>query len=283
MALATENRIDELLREEFTRRRVADQLHAVELFVTPEGVLAEVVLRDASFLEEAQKAVQDVAHKLGSEGVSLLPTVRALWQVKEVQRIAIPSPPGVPSDMVAGLLKGTLESGRRCQEVWVAVTPAALGVLRPLVTSEQAISDLVLKFLEHRLSIGGGGHWDPIRDPRQELDVEAARYLRWRPYEQLKRLVDLVFSSIDMARSFLHLLNITGKGAHDFNHVLAELPGPGGAIAPGERVPRSNDELYEMLLASEKADLRQYYFQKLERACEDWPSLEQEFPSVLAA
>ncbi len=283
MALPTENRIDELLREELKQWGVSEQLHAVESFVTPEGILAEVVVRDASALEEAQKAVQDVARKLEGEGFSLLPTVRALWQVEEVRSIGITNPPGAPSEMVGALFKGTLKSGARHQEVWVAVTPVALGVLRPLVTKEQALLDLVRAFLLQRLSIGGAGYWDPIREPKRELDEDAARYLRWRPYEQLRRSVDLVFRTVEKARNFLESLNLTEKRARDFHDVLEWLLPPAWAIAPGERLPTSNYELYEMLLASEKEDLRRYYFQELERACKDWPKLKQEFPQVLAA
>ena len=244
----------------------------------PEEYFAEIVLNDAGKIDLAKEVLAKVAAELGAKHQKLDYIVRALWQVREVQKIEIPSPTGVPSEMVAVLFKGTLQSGRRCQEVWVAVTPAALGVLRPLVTKEQALLDLVRAFLLHRLSIGGAGYWDPIREPKRELDEDAARYLRWRPYEQLKRSVDLVFSSKDHARGFLRQpAGITEKRAHDFNHVRDRLLPPAGAIAPGERLPTSNDELYGMLLDSEKEELRQYYSQKLERACKDWPELKQEF------
>jgi hypothetical protein len=281
VALTTENRIGELLREKLNRHGVSGQVEDVESFATPEGILAEVVLRDASVLEEARKAVQDVERELESEGVSLLPTVRALWQVEDVQRIEIPNPPGAPSEMVGALFKGTLKSGARHQQVWVAVTPSAQQVLRPLSTTGQAWVELVRAFLRHRLSIGGAGYWDPIREQKLELEESAARYLRWRPYEQLRGSVDLVFRSVENAMGFLQFFNLTEKRARDFNHVLEELPGPGGAIARAERFPTSNYELYEMLLGSEKDELRQYYLQKLERACNDWPDLKKEFPKVL--
>lgn len=281
VALTTENRIDELLRENLKRRGISGHVEEVELFATPEGILAEVVLRDGSVLEEAQKAVQDVERKLEGEGISLLPTVRALWKVEAVQRIEIPNPPGAPSDLVGALFKGTLKSGARYQEVWLAVTPSAQQVLRPLTTSDQALVELVRAFLLHRLSIGGAGYWDPIREQKLELDDNTAQYLRWRPYEQLRTSVDLVFRSIDKARNFLQSLE--GKRARNFNDVLEKLPGPGGAFARGERLPTSNYELYEMLLVSEKEDLREYYRQKLERACKNWSELKKEFPGVLAA
>jgi len=283
MAVVTKEKIDQLLRARLRERGVSGKLDRIDLFPTPEGVLAEVVLRDASALEQAQQAVDSVENQLEGERISLLPTVRALWEVEKVRGIEIPNPPGAPSDLVGALFKGILKSGARRQEVWVAVTPSAQQVLRPLATRDQDWVGLVGKFLLHRLSVGGAGHWDPIREQKLELDGSAAQYLRWRPYEQLKRSVDLVFRSIDRARDFLQSFNLGGKKASDFNHVLEELPGPGGAIARGERVPTSNYHLYQMLLVSEKEDLRQYYFEKLERACNDWPELKAKFPKVLAA
>jgi hypothetical protein len=277
--LTIENRVDELLREKLKGQGVLDQIEKIQLFATPEGILAEVVLLDASVLEEARKAVQDVERKLESEGISLLPTVRALWQVEEVQRIEIPSPPGAPSDLVGALFKGILKSGTRHQEVWVAATPSAQQVLRPLATSDQALIALVRAYLRHRLSVGGVGYWDPIREQKLKLEESGAQYLRWRPYEQLRRSVDLVFRSIDKVRDFLQ--SFEGKRARDFNDVLEKLPGPGGAFARGERLPTSNYELFEMLLAPEKGEFSQYYRQKLEKAFKDRPELKQEFSEVL--
>lgn len=283
MAVVTQQQIEQLLRERLRQQGVLDQLDEIDLFPTPEGVLAEVVLRDASALEQARQAVDSVETELGGEHVSLLPTVRALWEVDEVQRIEIRSPADAPSDLVGALFKGTLKSGARHQEVWVAVTSSAQRILRPLAPSDQALVELVRTFLRHRLSIGGAGHWEPVREQKLELDESAAQYLRWRPYEQLRRSVDLVFRSVEKARDFMQSCDLTEKRARDFGHALEELPGPGGAFARGERVPTSNRELYEMLLVPEKEDLLHYYLQKLERACKDWPELKQEFPKVLAA
>ncbi len=287
MALATDNRIDELLREALDQRGVSTQVREVELFVTPEGTLVEVVLRDASALEDAQRAVREVERKLRDEGISLLPTVRALWQVVKVEKIQIPKPVGAPAEMVGTLFKGTLESGYRRQEVWVAVTPSALGVLRPLAPSDEALAELIRAFLLHRLSVGGAGHWDPIREPRQEVDENAARYLRWRPYEALKRSIDDTFSPKVGSRekqvaSFVRLMNF-GQGTRkirDFRAALGDLRGPGGAYAPGERLVTSNYEMYNMLLVHEKEELERYYLQQVERAEQDFPNLKAEYPNV---
>jgi hypothetical protein len=282
MAMVSEKQIDELLREGLSEHGVLGQLENLDLFATPEGVLVEVVLRDASALEQAQQAVRDAERRLEHEHISLLTTVRALWEVNNVQKIDTPSPSGVPPDLLGALFKGSLKSGNRVREVWVAVTSSALRVLRPLAPNDEALANLARAFLRHRLSIGGAGYWDPIREQRLELDESAAQYLRWRPYEQLRAAVDLVFRTLEEAKAFLQSFNVLGKKASDFSHVLEELPSPGGAYARGERLPTTNYELYEMLLASEKDELRQYYPQRLEAACKDWPELKKEFPKVLS-
>lgn len=281
MGLVTESRIDELLREGLRHHGVSREVKDVELFATPEGILADVVLLDGSVLEEAREAVEGVEGELRKDGVALVATVRALWQVESVEKVEIANPRGAPSDVVGALFKGTLRSGARQQEVWVSVTPSAQSVLRPLITTDWALRDLVRAFLQHWLSVGGTGHWDPIREQKLELGERAARYLRWRPYEQLKFRVHLVFRTLDSARRFLQRFDLLkGRAPRDLNDVLDGLPGPGGAFAPGERLPTTNGELYEMLLDSEKDGWWQFYLKELSQAGEKWPELRQEFPKA---
>jgi len=282
MALLQETRVDQLLREKLRQRGVLGAVEDVVLFATPERLLADVVLRDASVLEEAQQAAREVERELEREGVSLAATTQALWQVEAVERVAIPNPPGAPPGTVGALFKGILKAGGRLQEVWVSMSPSAQQILRPLAANDQAWLSLVRTFLEHWLSIKGAGYWDPIREQSLEIDDSAARYLRWRPYEQLKRSVNSVFRSLDSARGFLKQFTMLGKKVGDINHVLEELPGPGGAIARGERLPTGNRELYEMLLTSEKDEWWQYYRHKLEQACRDWPELKRDFQKVFS-
>lgn len=283
MEIVTEERIDQLLRERLREQGVLEQVDEIDLFLTPEAVLAEVVLRDASALERAQQAVQEAERQLERERVSLLATVRALWEVDGLQKIETTSAPGVPSELLGGLFKANLKSGERVQEVWVAMTPSALRVLRPLAPNDEALTNLVRAFLRHRLSIGGASHWDPIRDQNLELNERSAQYLRWRPYEQLKGSVDFAFRSLEDARTFLKGFQRTGmKARGDFNGVLRGLAEPGGSIARGERFPTSNDELYQMLLDTEKKELEAYYSQRLAEARKTWPRLESEFAQVLA-
>jgi hypothetical protein len=284
MAVGIEQKVDELLRESLKHRGVVEgQVDEIDLFPTPEGILAEVVLRDASALDQARQAAEELEGRLESEHISLLPTVRALWTIENVERVEIANPPGVPSELVGVLFKATLRSGTRHQEVWVAVTPSAQQVLRRLATNDLAWLELIRAFLGHRLAIGGPSYWDPIREQKVELGESAARYLRWRPYEQLKGAIDGAFQSSESTRHLLQPLKEHGEKASDFPRVLPNLVVMPQMYGRGEALPTSPYELYEILLPSEKDQLREYYLQKLGRACKDWPALNTEFSKVLAA
>ncbi|MGH9352604.1 MAG: hypothetical protein ACRD2G_10655 [Terriglobia bacterium] len=266
MAVVAEEKIDQDLRKALAKHDVLEKVNNIDLFLTPEGVLAEIILRDASGLEQAQQAVCEAEREFEREHISLLTTVRAWWEVEVPQKIASSSPPGVPTELVTHLFKANLKSGGRIQEVWVSITPSALRILRSLAASDQALASLVRAFLRHRLSIGGAGYWDPVRDHNLELSEGSAEYLRWRPYEQLKTSVESVFQSTESVDAFLQSLKGKGKNSRKFSDVLDALGGPGGAFAPGERFPTSNDELYAMLLEPEKKELEQYYLQALDEA-----------------
>lgn len=285
MTVVSEVRIDELLREVLRGQGVLEAVKDIDVFLTPEGILAEVVVSDASALPGAQRAVDSAESQLAGERISLLPTVRALWQVEGVQRVEIASPPGVPQDLMGVLFKVTLKSGTWSQEVWVAVTPSALRVLRPLATTDQALAELVRAYLQHRLSIAGAGHWDPIREPRRELDEAAALYLRWRPYEALRAAVDEIFNPTvskrrDLIKSFVKSMHDVGHKIRHFQEALTDLPGPGGAFSRGEWLPTSNVDFYSMLLEPEKRQLQSYYLDQVTKAEKDFPDLKAQFPIV---
>lgn len=287
MTVLAENDIEQVVREKLREHGVLGQLDeskSSSLF-TPEGVLAEIVFSDASALKEARKAVGEAQRELEGQGVSLLPTVRALWEVDRVEKIETPNPPDVPPELLGALFKGTLKSGEGRHEVWVAVTPSARQVLRPLTSSDQALLEVVRAFLLHQLSISGAGHWNPIREPRQELNESAARYLRWRPYEALKASVDEIFSatvgsSREGIEGFVKLMSYERKSIYNFRDALTDLPGPGGAYAMGERLPTSNHEFYEMLLDDEKRRLEAYYLDQVAKAEKKYPELKAQYPGA---
>ena len=100
MAVTTEQDIDRLLKEKLREDGVLDQLESTSLFFSPEGVLVEVVLKDASAVDRAEQAIRQVGQELEGEGMYLLPTVRAVWEVESVERVSLP--PGTCAGRGAG-------------------------------------------------------------------------------------------------------------------------------------------------------------------------------------
>jgi len=283
-ATMSEEQVVELLTERLSSERLLGSVIEKRVLEFPSEFLAEVVLNDGTKLEDAKRLARAVQHELREKGIWLDTIVRAQWDVETVKKVAGSELAGVPAGPVGLLFQGILRAGGCTQDVWVDVTSPAYQVLRPLGGTEQALGDSVRAFLRHRLSVGGPGSWDPIRDSRLELDARAAQYLRWRPYLQLKGSVDLAFRSRENARAFLKAFQLGGKKASgNFNEVLEELAGPGGSIARGEQFPTSNHQLYALLLDAEKKELETYYLQRLAEARKTWPELSREFPQVLAA
>ena len=281
-ATMSEEQVVELLTERLRSERLLGSVIEKRVLEFPSEFLAEVVLNDGTKLEDAKRLAGAVQHELREKGIGLDTIVRAQWDVETVKKVAGSELAGVPAGPVGLLFQGILRAGGCTQDVWVDVTSPAYQVLRPLGGADQALGDSVRAFLRHRLSVGGPGYWDPVRDSRLELDAKAAQYLRWRPYQQLKGSVDRALRrSFEDARRFLERFSGTGKKASDFNGALGELGGPAVTFARGEQLLTTNDQLYDLLLDTEKKELEAYYSRELERACKDWPELKQEFPEVL--
>jgi len=282
-ATMSAQQVVEYLTEKLRSARLLDFIVEKRVLEFPAEFLAEVVLNDGTKLDDARRLADAVQDELREKGVELDSIVRAQWDVDGVKKVAGNQLPGLPAGPTGLLFRCTLRSGGRTQDVWVDVTSSAYQALRPLGETDQAFENSVRDFVRHRLSIGGAGYWDPIRDSRLELDSRAAQYLRWRPYQQLKGSVDRIFRSLTDVQSFLQLFEMTGKKARDFNAALGELGGPGGAFARGEQLPSSNYQLYQLLLDTEKKELEDYYLQKLDEATKTWPELQREFAQAFGA
>lgn len=258
-----------------------------DLLEYPDGFLAEIVLNNAGRLEEAKQVVESVRSELRKkEGVELDSIVRALWEVKAVERLPQPESAGAPPGAFGLPFKAVLKSGDTEQEVWVALTPSAYDELRRARRGDdESLRTAVRDFLRHRLSIGGAGYWDPAKSPNQEFDDSYARYLIWRPYESLKASIDDIFnpgvgSRRRQIESFAKLMNYGSRRIHSFRDALTDLPGPGGAYTLGQRLPTSNYEFHEMLLEPEKRELESYYLDQVSKAERDFPDLKSKFPNV---
>ncbi len=148
-----------------------------QLFAVPDGFFIELVLKDASKLDDGENLVASVRREVERKGIHLFSIVRALWVMREIQKLD-QSRGGSGGIKAATDFRVILESGLRKAEPVVEVTDAAITELeRKLGSSDQILKAAVREFVKLQLSYGGSGYWDPLRHPIHALDEAAASYL----------------------------------------------------------------------------------------------------------
>ncbi|HUY80315.1 MAG TPA: hypothetical protein VMU92_01160 [Acidobacteriaceae bacterium] len=175
----TEHELKKALADELKSAGLAPYIvrDKSQVLEVSEGFFVEMVLNDGSKLGDAENLIGSIRAKMQSHGVQIISVLRAVWSVKEVERIG-------PSRGKSGGIKTSvdfraiLESGRRETEVVIEVGDLALKELRERLGSDDKVLDAVEDFLRLQLSWGGAGYWDPVRYPRQILNEAAILYLR---------------------------------------------------------------------------------------------------------
>jgi hypothetical protein len=278
--------------------RAADLLQYVDegesqFLEFPDGLFAELVVKDGSKLPAVENIVQRFKADLHrSQEVELDEIVRPVWSVAKIERMG----PSVSFPGLEPAVRFTvvLQSGSLSCTVEVDVTEAALGMIRERLNEtkapeDAALQEIVSEFMKMQLSHGGRSYWDPRRDSRLELNAAAMMYLFGRrdAYERLKQSIDEIFSPTvgsrkETVESFIRSMSYAqgGRKIRRFQDALTDLPGPGGAYKPGERLPRGNYELYELLFDDEKRDLESYYLDQVAKAEKDFPNLRDVFRAV---
>lgn len=259
----------------------------------PDGWFAEIAVKDGSKLREVESIVQRYKERLRrNDAGDLDQIVRPVWTIAKIDRVG-------PSVSLPGLEPATrfdvtLRSGSLSCDVIVDFTDGAIELTRKRLRETKApestaLEELVREFMNLNLVQGGWSFWDPRRDSRLELDAAAFMAMMGRrdSIEHLKASIEAVFDApehlrLDAIRSYLKPVTMGGRSAYDFKSVLADLPGPGGAFRPGDKLPTSNSELYSTLFDSEQESLRGYYLDHLRKAETNFPELRNEFPSALS-
>jgi hypothetical protein len=242
----------------------------------PDGFFAEVVLKDASKLHEAERAIDEVDEELRKRGTQLERVVRAEWKVESVKFIG--SARSLSGSIKAALaFQVVLRSGGRSCDVTAEVTWTALERLRESIGIHKEAADwssegdvgrdkleaAVREFAELQLSSGGTSYWDPLRYPRLELDEAAMAYLlrESAAFRQLRGAVDRFFSLLAIRQN---LDNHASRGIKlgSFYDVLPYLT-VGGSFLRGGPTPDVLSS-YQTLDEYERRRLDRYYQWKVE-------------------
>ena len=138
----------------------------------------EIVLNDASKLNDARTVVETLKAELRVKGIEIDAVVRAVWKTKEVRYLGAP-PAESGGVMSSARFQAVLESGGVNQIVEVDVSKSAEHVLQSQAghVGDENLTRLVENFLSLQLSTGGTGYWDPVRYRHLDLGDTAALYL----------------------------------------------------------------------------------------------------------
>ncbi len=237
----------------------------------------EVVVRDASRLEDAKRVVELAAEEIKTKGISVESVVRAQWEVVSVDYQGPSYAGDPPQTLAADRFRVILRSGPKQHVVSMDVSFAAIELLKRKLGLRDSdapqglpemVAPIVQKFVEQNLSRGGTSYWDPLQDPRVELSATDMSFLMGQStaFEELRQAIWDAFDP-PVLDSFLVDLSVTGvKNVRDFDAILPELSNMlGGAYRKGDTFSTSATELYRRLDRTEQELLKKYYQGKIDQ------------------
>ena len=256
-------------------------------------IFVEIVLNDATRLEDAEKLIRVLTQEFKDQGIYLDSVVRAVWEVVDV-RHAGPSRTPDGGIRASSEFHVTLESGTRVHRVIVDVFWGAAEFLaekfslkaqrsRPAnQISNDMLANAVRSFVQHQLAAGGTSYWDPIRFPRLELNDAAMLFLMGQStaFNELRQAISDAFEP-SVVESFVKSLEVSDVRMANFEAVLPDLSNMlGGAYRRGATFSTSADELFQKLDRTEQELLKSYFYTRVEMAKAEFPELVQEHRNV---
>jgi len=255
-------------------------------------IFVEIVLKDATRLDDAEKIIRTLARELNAQGIHLDSVVRAVWEVVDVLYVG-PSRSPDGGIRASSEFHVTLKSGARTHRVVVDVFWGASEFLeekfslksqgrRGSQVSIEMLANAVSSFVQHQLSLGGTGYWDPIRFPRLELNDAAMLFLMGQStaFNELRQAISDAFEA-PVIESFVKSLEVSDVRIMNFEAVLPDLSNMlGGAYRRGATFSTSANELFQKLDRSEQELLKSYFYTRVEMAKNEFPELVKSHPKV---
>jgi len=256
-------------------------------------IFVEVVLNDATRLDDAEKMVRTLTRELKEQGIQLDSVVRAVWEIADVQYAGASRAPdgGIRASSAFHV---TLKSGARFHRVIVDVFWGAAEFLEQKFSlknkdsrersqvSNDMLTNTVRSFVQHQLSAGGTGYWDPIRFPRLEMNDAAMLFLMGQStaFNELRQAISDAFEA-PVLQSFVKGLEVSGVRITNFELVLPELSNMlGGAYRRGATFSISANELFQKLDRSEQELLKNYFHTRVQMAKTEFPQLLKDHPTI---
>ncbi len=244
-------------------------------------VFAEIVLNDASVLEDAERIVQSAADEMKTQGIPLDSVVRALWEIVSIQYSGrLSRTPDSSQARAAVEFQVILRSGTRQCPTIVNVSLGGIELLSHKLGIQESdtstlpaghlaneiVATVVQKFVEQALSRGGTSYWDPLQVSQMELTSTDMSFLLGQStaFEELRQAISDAFEP-PVLDSFLGTLAVSGIKLNDFDAVLPDLSNMlGGAYKRAKAFSTNATELYRRLDRTEQELLRKYFQGRVE-------------------
>lgn len=256
-------------------------------------IFVEIVLNDATRLDDAERIVRNLAREFKDQGIHLDSVVRAVWEIGDVGYLG-------PSRTSDGGLRAalefhvTLKSGTRLHSVTVDVSWGAAEFLEQKFSlkskgarhgnqvGKEMLVKAVRSFVQHQLTAGGTSYWDPIRFPRLEVNDAAMLFLMGQStaFNELRQAISDAFEP-PVAENFVKSLAVSDVRIMSFEAVLPDFSNMlGGAYRRGVTVSTSANELFQKLDHSEQELLKNYLHTRVEMLKTEFPELIKSYPKV---
>jgi|HubBroStandDraft_2_1064218.scaffolds.fasta_scaffold13174_2 hypothetical protein len=256
-------------------------------------IFVEIVLNDATRLDDAERIVRNLAREFKDQGIHLDSVVRAVWEIGDVGYLG-------PSRTSDGGLRAalefhvTLKSGTRLHGVTVDVSWGAAEFLEQKFSlkskgtrhgnqvGKEMLAKAVRSFVQHQLTVGGTSYWDPIRFPRLELNDAAMLFLMGQStaFNELRQAISDAFEP-PVAENFVKSLAVSDVRIMSFEAVLPDFSNMlGGAYRRGATVSTNANELFQKLDHSEQELLKNYLHTRVEMLKIEFPELIKSYPKV---
>ncbi len=291
----TSNQVEELIERKLREAGVSvsiNKAHSQFLDMQDE-MFVEIVLDDASHLEDVEKIIRNTAQELKLQGIKLDSVVRALWEIVDVSFVG-PSRSADGGLRAATLYDVTLKSGNRQHHVAVDVFWGAVEFLKqkrgltkltPKNMREfqnEVVAKAVWSFVQDQLSQGGTSYWSLVLYPRREMNDAAMLFVfgQSTAFNELWQAISDAFEP-SVVDSFLSSLTVSKTRVQDFNRVLPELSNMlGGAYRRGATFSTSATELFQKLDRSEQELLKKYFYARVELLKSESPEVIRKFSKV---
>jgi len=171
----TEQELEDEIKQDLTRAELIQYVDRDRCQFIDFPAFADIVLKDASKIEDIEQVVAATSSRLLNKGIQLETVVRGAWEVQTVEY------DGASRGPSGGVMNGgsyvvTLRCGARQAKATVDMSRSVLDTLATISRVPAAVPEriaflegIVRSLTSEWLSRTAEGCWDPIKEPRRAV------------------------------------------------------------------------------------------------------------------